>query len=83
MISEFFINIGFKVAEWFFALLPDFEWSVTSSAWTSAKSILNGVCYFLPLDTVTAIISIIVSLAMVRISIKFIRTILEIITSFL
>jgi len=72
MIIEALISIGFKIAEGFFVLLPDFEWSVASSSWSAAKSILDGVCYFLPLDTVTAIISLIISLALLRVTLKFI-----------
>lgn len=72
MIIEALSNIGFGIAELFFKMLPDFEWSVTSASWSAAKSILDGICYFLPLDTVTSIISLIVSLALLRVTLKFI-----------
>ena len=79
MIAEAFIDLGFLIAQGFFALLPDFEWSVASSSWVAAKSILDGICYFLPLSTVTAIIGLIFGLAFLRITLKFIRTIIDMI----
>ena len=79
MIIELLANIGFGIAKGFFALLPDFEWSVTSASWSAAKSILDGVCYFLPLDTVIAIISLILSLAFLRVTLKFISLVLGLI----
>lgn len=82
MIIEFLIDIGFSVFSAIFALLPDLNWSVTSSAWVAAKSILNGICYFLPLQTVSAIASLIIAIAFIRIAIGFIRLILSFIPFF-
>ena len=79
MIIEKLADIGFNIAELFFKMLPDFEWSVTSASWSAAKSILDGVCYFLPLDTVTSIISLIISLALLRVALKFISMMLGLI----
>lgn len=76
MIAEFFISLGFGIASLFFGMLPDFSWSVASSSWSAAKSVLDGVCYFLPLDTVTAIISLIIGLALIRVTLKFISVLL-------
>lgn len=79
MISEFFIDCGFAVADGFFSLLPEMEWTVETSAWTYAGDILDMICYLLPLGTVTAIISLIVGVTVVRIAISFIRTIIGLI----
>ena len=79
MITEWFINLGFSVSQIFFSLLPDFEWSVVSSSWVAAKSILDGICYFLPLSTVTSIISLVIGLAFIRVTIKFIGLIIQMI----
>ena len=79
MIIEMLINVGFGIAHLFFSMLPDFEWSVTSASWSAAKSILDGICYFLPLDTVTAIISLIISLALLRVTLKFISLVVGLI----
>lgn len=77
MIAEWFIDLGFSIASLFFAMLPDFNWSVASSSWSAAKSILDGICYFLPLGTVTAIISLIIGIAFIRITLKFIGVLLS------
>ena len=79
MIIEALANLGFGVAELFFAMLPDVNFSISSSAWSSVRAILDGVCYFLPLDTVTAIISLIFSIAFLRITLKFISLVLGLI----
>lgn len=73
MITETFIDMGFNVAKLFFTFLPSFEWSVDSSMWSAAKSILDGVCYFLPLSAITSIVSLVVGLVFVRTAIGFIR----------
>ena len=79
MITEFFINQAFSIACIFFALLPGFEWSVDSSMWSSAKSILDGICYFLPLSAITSIISLIIGLTFLRATIGFILMVISII----
>ena len=79
MIAEFFIDVGFKIFQRSFSLLPDFEWSVVSDSWVAVKSILDGVCYFLPLSTVTSIISLIIGLAFLRITLKFISLLIDLI----
>ena len=79
MIIEALINLGLLITKIFFSMLPDFEWSVASSSWSAAKSILDGVCYFLPLDTVTAIIGLIIGLALLRVTLKFISMVLGLI----
>ena len=77
MIAEWFISLGFSIASLFFGMLPNFSWSVASSSWSAAKSILDGICYFLPLDTVNSIISLIIGLAFIRVTLKFISVILR------
>lgn len=79
MIAEFFIDIGFHIAQFFFVLLPDFKWSVVSSSWLAAKSILDGICYFLPLSTVTSIIGLIIGLSFIRVAVGFIRFLVSLI----
>lgn len=82
MFVELLAKFGFGLASVIFEMLPDFEWSVASSSWSAAKSILDGVCYFLPLDTVTTIISLILSLAFLRLTLKFIGIIFDLIPFF-
>lgn len=75
MISEFFINAGFGIADRFLSLLPDMTWSVDTTAWQYLKDFLDMVCYILPLETVIDIGSLIVTLSVFRICIAIIRAI--------
>lgn len=75
MISEFFLNIIFNIVSGFLNLLPDFSWSVETTAFQYFMSILQIAGYMFPWGTVVAICSLIVSLAIFRVVIAFIRTI--------
>ena len=75
MISEFFLNIVFGIVSGFFALLPDFSWSVETSAFSYFMSILKVAGYMFPWGTVVAIASLIVGLSIFRVAISFIRTV--------
>lgn len=79
MISEFFIDIGFGFLDGIFALLPEIEWNVNTSAWEYARDVLDMICYLLPINTITSIAALIISIAMLRIAISFIRTVLGLI----
>lgn len=76
MISEFFIDAGFGIADKFLSMLPDMTWSIETSAWEYAKDFLDMICYLLPLNTIRNIVSFIVAVAFVRIVISFARTIM-------
>lgn len=76
MIAEFFINIGFGFLDGVFALLPEINWNVDTSAWSYLGDILDMICYLLPMGTVTAIAVLIIDIALLRVAISFIRTIL-------
>ena len=79
MIVEFFIDIGFGFLDRVFSLLPKIEWTVNTSAWTYAKDILDMICYLLPINTITAIGVLIIDIALLRVAISFIRTVLGLI----
>ena len=79
MIAEFFINCGFGILDGVFSLLPQIEWDVNTSAWSYLRDFLDMICYLLPLDTITAIISLIFGIAFLRIAIAFVRTLLDLI----
>ena len=66
MITEAIFEFFFSIAVFLLRLLPDVSWSVDSGAWHSVKDILDGVCYFLPLGTIVAIITLIVNIALFR-----------------
>lgn len=71
MISEFFIDSGFSVIEGILEKMPDISWDVNTSAWQYLKDYIDMICYLLPLDTITAIISLIIGVTIVRILIAF------------
>lgn len=79
MITEFFLDCFFGLADGFFSLLPDITWSVDTSAWEYARDIVDMVCYLLPISTIQQIVSMIIALLFFRVVIAFIRTVLGLI----
>lgn len=75
MISEFFLNIMFGFVSGFFDILPDFTWSVETTAFEYFLSILRVAGYVFPWGTVVAITGLIVGLCIFRIVIAFIKAI--------
>lgn len=75
MISEFFLNIIFNIVSGFFGMLPEFSWSVETSAFSYFLSILQVAGYMFPWGTVVAICSLIVGLSIFRVVIAFIKAI--------
>ena len=75
MITEKILDFFFALGKLLLKLLPDVSWNVNSGAWQGAKKVLDGVCYFLPLGTITAIISLIISIALFRAFIALIKLI--------
>lgn len=75
MITEFFLNIVFKIVSGFFSLLPDFSWSVETSSFSYMMSIFQVAGYMFPWGTVVAIVGLIVGLSIFRIVIAFIKSI--------
>lgn len=75
MISEFFLNIIFNIVSGFFGMLPEFSWSVETSAFQYFLSILQVAGYMFPWGTVVAICGLIVGLSIFRVVIAFIKAI--------
>ena len=75
MISEFFLNIMFGFVSGFFNILPDFTWSVETTAFEYFLSILKVAGYVFPWSTVVAITGLIVGLSIFRVVIAFIKAI--------
>lgn len=75
MVTEKLLDFFFSLGKVLLKLLPDVSWSVDSGAWQGAKNVLDGVCYFLPLGTITAIISLIFSIALFRAFVALIKMI--------
>ena len=75
MIGEFFLNIVFSLVSGFFSLLPDFSWSVETSAFSYMLSILRVAGYMFPWATVVTIAGLILGLSVFRVVIAFIKSI--------
>lgn len=75
MVSEFFLNIIFNLLEWMLELLPEVSWSVNTSAFTYFMSIVDVVCYMLPVNTIITIAGIVIDLMIFRIVIAIVRTV--------
>lgn len=75
MITEFFLNLIFNIVSGFFDLLPDFSWSVDTSAFQYFLSILKIAGYVFPWDTVVSICGVIISISIFRVVVSFIKTI--------
>ena len=75
MVSEFFLNIIFTLVSGFFSLMPDFTWSVDTSAFSYFMTILQVAGYVFPWSTVVAIAGLVVGLSIFRVVIAFIKTI--------
>ena len=75
MIGEFFLNIIFALVSGFLSLMPDFTWSVDTSAFSYFLTILKVAGYVFPWSTVVAIVGLIIGISIFRIVIAFIKSI--------
>lgn len=77
MISEFFLNIIFNIVSGMLSMLPDFSWSVETSAFQYLFSFIRCVGYLLPWNTVGSIITIVIGICGIRFVIAIIKAIWE------
>lgn len=75
MVVEGIFNVFFLIVSGLLTMLPEVTWSVDTGAWQYVRDILNMIAYMLPINTITAIIALVVDIALLRIFISFIRTI--------
>lgn len=75
MISEALFSFFFSLLRVIFELLPDFSWSLDTSAGSYFMSILEVVCYMLPVDTFVTIAGITLDLIILRIIVAVLRTV--------
>lgn len=61
------------------SLLPDISWNVENNFLNSVLDIFQVVCYLLPMKTVVAILTIIISINVFKIIISIIKTIWQLI----
>lgn len=77
MIAEFLLNIIFNIVTGLFSLLPDFSWTVETSAFQYLFSFIQTVGYLLPWNTVGAIITLVIGIISIRCVIAIIIAIWE------
>ncbi len=78
MISETFLNIVFGIVEGLLGLLPNISWDVSTAGITAFVSILRMAFYLLPMDTISRIIGLIISIIAFKIIISLLKTIWDI-----
>ena len=75
MFSEFILNIVFQLVEWILTPLPEVtiasNWGTTSTFF----GIVRCVLYMLPVNTIGAIIGVVVAISGFRIFIALVKTI--------
>ena len=77
MITEFLLNGLFGVADFFFGLLPEIEWSLNTSMWGAVADVLSMICYLLPLEHIIGAILFILVIAGLRLTISFVLFLLR------
>lgn len=79
MIIEFLVGVGITFWEVIIGLLPKFDYTGFTEACDYFFNILRGICYFLPMDTVAAIVSIIYGLFVFRLLVSSLKALWSII----
>lgn len=76
MISEFLLDVVFNIATFFLDRfnIGNISWDVSGDMISPFFSIVQSICYFLPVGTISAIIALIVAFGIVRIVIRLIIT---------
>lgn len=74
MLFELIIAVVMGFMDFIFFLLPDFSFAGLDGAISYFFDVLSSVCYFLPMDTVGAIFSIVYSLFIFRLTISAIMS---------
>lgn len=79
MILEFVFNCLFRVLYTIIGVFPDVNWSVSKNVIDTVSGIIRTSCYFFPMDTVVAILAIIIWVNMFKIGVSFLKTLWDII----
>lgn len=74
MILEGLLNIIFNILIDLFEVLPNISWSVDSSAMSTFLGFISVILYMLPMDTVIALFSLILTLTIFKIGVAVIKT---------
>ncbi len=76
MVSEFFLNIIFALVTGILNSfkLADFAWGVTAETLQPFLDIVKSICYFLPMETISVIVGLVIWFGIFRIVIRLIKT---------
>jgi len=75
VISEFMLNILFNLVSGMLSILPDISWNVDLSVLQPFFDLISVACYLLPMPTVFAIVTLVLSLTVFRIIISIVKTV--------
>ena len=75
MITEFLLNIVFTLVEWLLSPLPEMDFVLDFSGASTFFGVVRCVLYLLPLDTISSILGIMLSIGLFRIFISIVKTI--------
>lgn len=75
MILEGLLNIIFTILINLFEVLPNISWTTDDSAISTFLGFISVIAYLLPMDTITRLFSLVVSLMVFRIVIAIVKTI--------
>lgn len=78
MILEGIFSILFGALSCAFAVFPDISVEVSSAVFTVFSQIMGFLAYFVPMPTIAAIFSVILSIQIFKILISFLKTIWQI-----
>lgn len=79
MITQSIFNVFFNILHGLLSFLPDVSWSVEASFITKALDIIALVGYLIPMNTVAAILTLIVVINLFKIVVAFIKTLWQLI----
>ena len=75
MISEFLLDIIFGIVTVILSPIPDVNVTFQSGALNTFWGVVRCALYLLPLDTISAIVTILVAIGVFRVFISIVRTI--------
>ena len=79
MITQAILTFFFNLLRLILGVLPDFSWSLDTSAGSYFFSIVSAVSYMLPMNTVVMIAGITIDLLLFRIIVSIFRTLWDLI----
>lgn len=77
MVTEAILTISFTILTGLFSMLPEISWTINGGVFSHFLNIVRLAAYMLPTGTISAIVSIIVSITIFKIVITIIKTVWE------